>query len=135
VEFGSIMAAELTFRSADKALGLTVAGAQFLVWLEGDNCPNASFPSGNALFVYISLCPGQPHLNWALPCRTCGAMIALALIEFDVKNEAIQPTLLDALEVRCGLCRYMNMYAPHDLIAWEGPLPRAHFRPHPANRS
>jgi hypothetical protein len=54
-------------------------------------------------------------------------MIALALIEFDVKNEAIQPTLLDALEVRCGLCRYMNMYAPHDLIAWKDRYPEHTF--------
>ena len=69
---------------------------------------------------------------WAVPCQTCGAMIALALIEFDSKNEAIQPSLIDAFRVRCGLCRYMNTCAPHDLIAWEGPLPSQTFRPHPS---
>jgi hypothetical protein len=60
-------------------------------------------------------------------------MIALALIEFDKKSEPIQPTLLEALDVRCRLCRNMKMYSPHEVRAWEGPLPTAaNFRPHPA---
>jgi hypothetical protein len=132
VEFGSITAAELIFRSAGKPIGWAVAGAQFPVWLEGDSCPNTSFPRGSALFcLYFSLT--MPTASyWAVPCQTCGAMIALALIKVDPKNEAIQPSLIDAFRVRCGLCRNMNTYAPHDLIAWEGPPPTAHFRPHPA---
>ena len=50
-------------------------------------------------------------------------MIALALIEFDSKNEPIQPSLIDALEVGCSHCRNVKAYAPHELIAWEGPFP------------
>jgi hypothetical protein len=52
---------------------------------------------------------------------------------FDEKSEPIQPTLLEALDVRCRLCRNMKMYAPHEVRAWEGPPhPAANFRPHPA---
>jgi hypothetical protein len=59
-------------------------------------------------------------------------MIALALIEFDSKKEPIQPSLIDALEVGCLLCRNVKAYAPHELIAWKGPFPAPTFRPHPA---
>src|SRR5947207_15641428 len=69
---------------------------------------------------------------WAVPCQTCGAMISSVLIEFDSKKELIQPSLIDALEVGRLLCRNVKAYAPHALIAWEGPLPATTFRLHPA---
>jgi hypothetical protein len=59
-------------------------------------------------------------------------MITLALIEFDPKKQPIQPVLLDAFEVSCVLCRNTKAYTPHELIAWEGPLPGPTFRPHSA---
>jgi hypothetical protein len=61
-------------------------------------------------------------------------MIALALIEFDSKKEAIQPALINALEVGCVLCRNTRTYAQYELIAWQGPLPAPTFRPHPSFR-
>jgi hypothetical protein len=61
-------------------------------------------------------------------------MIALALIEFGAAKEPIQPALIEFLDVGCVLCRNVNPYAPHELVAWEAPLPTPTFRPHPAFR-
>jgi hypothetical protein len=61
-------------------------------------------------------------------------MIALALIESDVKKQwiqplLIQPLLIDAFEVGCILCHSIKAYSPDEVVAWAGPLPTANFRP------
>ena len=81
--------------------------------------------------IYCRRSSMADRIYGAVPCQACGAMISLVLIEFDSK-ELIQPSLIDALEVGRLLCRNVKAYAPHALIAWEGPLPAPTFRPHPA---
>jgi hypothetical protein len=59
-------------------------------------------------------------------------MIALALIESDLKKQSIQPLLIDTFEAGCVLCHSIKAHSPDEVVAWEGPLPTANFRPHPA---
>jgi len=82
--------------------------------------------------VMLSPLPMPTAAYWAVPCQTCGAMIALALIEFGLNKQTIQPLLVDAFEAGCILCRSINSYSSHEVVAWEGPLPAPNFRPHPA---
>jgi hypothetical protein len=68
---------------------------------------------------------------WAVPCRTCGGRVALALIEFDSQKEPIEPILKGPLRVGCALCRSEKMYAPYEVTAWEGFSSVNTFVPHP----
>jgi hypothetical protein len=69
---------------------------------------------------------------WAIACRECGGMIALALIEFDGNKQLVKPDPVGAFEADCAQCSNTRIYAPYEVMPWEGPLPTPGFKPHPA---
>jgi hypothetical protein len=71
---------------------------------------------------------------WALPCRTCGGQIALALVEYDSQRKIIDHAVEqhDVLKATCQLCGNTSGYATHDINLWEGPTPAPTFQPNPA---
>jgi len=79
--------------------------------------PPDLLPRGNALFVYTSLYTMPTASYRAVPCQTCGVMIALALIESDLKKQSIQPLLIDAFEAGCALCHSIKAYSPDEVVA------------------
>lgn len=70
---------------------------------------------------------------WAVPCRTCGGMIALAIVAEDTEGKAIDPSPTpDSFEADCTLCKSRKPYAKYEVTLWEGPLPAPGFRDNPA---
>jgi hypothetical protein len=69
---------------------------------------------------------------WAVPCASCGGMIALDFVKFDTDQKAIGSTQKQPFEADCPLCHTRKSYAMYQAEVWEGPLPVPTFRPHPA---
>jgi hypothetical protein len=70
---------------------------------------------------------------WAVPCRTCGGMIAVAYVESDLQGKTIDfPAKPDPFEADCALCGKRNAYGKYEVTPWEGPLPAPSFKNHSA---
>jgi hypothetical protein len=69
---------------------------------------------------------------WAVPCVTCGGMIALDFVKFDSKKHPIGSIGKQPFEAECSLCHTRKMYAMYQAEVWEGPAPAPTFRPNPA---
>ena len=71
---------------------------------------------------------------WAVPCRTCGGQIALALVEYDSRGKIIDHLVeqQDVVKATCKLCGNTGGYARHDINLWEGPALAPTFQANPA---
>jgi hypothetical protein len=72
---------------------------------------------------------------WAVACRPCGSMIALAVVRYDEHGKIIDPPAVAdeiAFNATCVVCRTSLPYASHQVTHYEASLPTPTFIEHPS---
>src|SRR5258707_11591071 len=74
----------------------------------------------------------EVHTYWALHCRSCSFITALAKANTDSSGTFRYPADRTVIEVDCPVCYRKQEYERPQVFLWNGPPPAPDFHAHPA---